>query len=179
MSAPPTGEITDWPEEWLNANTEVFLALRGARENPAHIIAQFLRSLTPIHPLLRDALAEAFEHEQPKGGLYFEVRGLRQGPDTAGGRRRLRRDMEIAEFVESRRSTGSSRADAEAAAANHFGTSVDQAHKSVTEARKAEKWLEQNWTNHAPLRGGEDLSTLWRNIGLDKYLQHRAERTRD
>jgi hypothetical protein len=165
----------EWPDDWMEENTEVFLALRNAREQPTQIIAAFLRSNTPIHPLLRTALADAFEGVGPDGSVRFEVQGVPYGPFTPGGRRRLQRDMSIAEFVADRRSQGAKRSEAEREAAAHFSIGEDHCHKAVTQVGKMHKWLDENMPLTPPDHWSPPAD-VWRALCYDTYLLHLSKR---
>jgi hypothetical protein len=158
-----TGE---WPQEWLRANEEAFLALSGARSDVGGILARLLRSDTPLDPLLRAALADALEGKRPAGCPHLAVTNIGRGHEAPAGVARFRRDVELAEYTEKQIAEGAKRQDAEREAAAHYGVGEDLCHKAVTGYRKMRRWLESQ--SFKPPAGVPD--EVWENVVQATYL---------
>ena len=118
-------------------------------------LAALLRSDAPIHPMVRRAMADAFEGKSSTDRVTFKVTDLTAGPlgDFADRRHRFMRDMAIARYIKERRSAPHKMTldAAERAAEASFGIGQKTCHAAVGKERKMQAWVGKTYPERPPL----------------------------
>ncbi|WP_267394972.1 MULTISPECIES: hypothetical protein [unclassified Sphingomonas] len=136
-------------------NVRAYLAMSRVEANIVKHLTALLRSDVPIDPMVRRALADAFEGRNVADRVTFKVTDLKAGPlgDIAERRYRFQRDMAIARYIEERRSGPDHLTldAAERAAESIFGIGQKTCHAAVGKARKMAAWVAQRYPERPAL----------------------------
>lgn len=134
----------DYVEECLNL--EVYLALSQGRADILTRIVALLRSNVGIDPIVRDALADAFEGKRRLGSaIEFRICGQDSGslPGWATKHLRFLRDLEIAKRIAELRAEGMKRDAALTQVAGEFLIGEDSCRRAIGVGSSFEVWLEE------------------------------------
>ena len=117
-------EMTDEEREAEELNTRAYLAMSRISAGVVERLVELLRSDAPIHPMMRSAMADAFEGKSQYDRVTFKIVGQKDGAlgDWAERRHKFHRDMVIARYIEELRNPPRelTLAKASEAAADHF-----------------------------------------------------------
>lgn len=139
-----TADRRNEPEEWEHLNFEAFLALGLARASIIDPIVTLLRSDAPINPIVRNAIADAFEGKRPGGAPQFVVKGTGRGAHIGLSHNHFRRDVAIARYVSELRAGGARAGDAIRKASDKFRMSEKTCEAAVTKTAKMDEWINAN-----------------------------------
>lgn len=171
--------------EWSEAdhleerlNVEVYLALSQGRADIITPIAKLLRSEVNIDPVVRDALADAFEGKSRRGSkIEFRVAGQDSGslPGWAAQHARFRRDLEISERISQVRAEGSKLHEALPVVSAEFLIGEDTCRGALRVRSRFDKWLAKNKEAYATV--GVNLPPELRQAMLEGiYFRHELYR---
>lgn len=139
----------EWSEEdhvEERLNLEVYLALSQGRADILAPIVALLRSNVGIDPIVRNALADAFEGKRRLGSrIEFRIGGQDSGslPGWATTRSRFVRDLEIATRIAEVRAEGLKRHLALTQVAAEFLIGEDSCRRAMGIKSRFDAWLEQ------------------------------------
>lgn len=118
-------DLTD-DERAEQLNTRAYLAMSRINAGVVDRLVELLRSDVPIAPMMRRAMADAFEGKKQYDRVTFKIVGQKDGAlgDWAERRHKFHRDMAIARYIEELRNPPRelTLAKASEAAADYFST---------------------------------------------------------
>lgn len=131
-------------------NTSAYLAMSRVEANVVQHLVALLRSHVPIDPMMRNAMADAFEGKKVNDRVTFRVIDQKVGPlsDSADRRYRFFRDMAISRFIAERRAAPhllSLELAAEAAAEAFPHVGVKTCLAAVDKGRKMKAWMDKHY----------------------------------
>jgi hypothetical protein len=151
----PPSQISADEQEADDLNTRAYLAMSRVEANVVRHLTALLRSGAPIDPIVRQAMADAFEGKNAADRVTFKVTDLTAGPlgDSAERRYRFQRDMAIARYIQERRSSPERLTldAAERAAEALFGIGQKTCHAAVGKERKMQAWVQRTYPERPPL----------------------------
>lgn len=137
-------------------NLKAWAALDGASVDWAADVAALLRSDTPIHPIVRNRMADALEGKAGLVGTQMILSGGGGSKDFAIGLTARRQRVEIGRWIEDQIAKGCLRKDAIQAASDHFAASIEKCEAALTYTRKLNRYLAENGHNGLRRRSAED-----------------------
>lgn len=98
----PYADMTDEEREAEDLNTRAYLAMSRINAGVVERLVELLRSDAPILPMMRNAMADAFEGKSQYDRVTFKIVGQKDGAlgDWAERRHKFHRDMAIARHIE-------------------------------------------------------------------------------
>jgi len=121
-------------------NRRAFFALRGFSADWSKDLIALLRSSEPIHPVVRETLADALESGTPDG-TRLELTGNKKNADLFKGIDSRYKWMEIGEFIEDLIKGGKKKKDALPVAVDKFAASREKCDAALTYYRRTKRWL--------------------------------------
>lgn len=146
-------------------NLRAYLAMSRVEANVLDHLVALLRSDAPIDPMIRTAMADAFEGKCASDRVTFKITDQKAGSlgDFSDRRHRFFRDMDIALFIEERRAPPDNLTlELAAREASRVFPLVGEKTclAAVDKARKMQVWVDQNFP---------ERPDLYRNVTDDQY----------
>ncbi len=138
-------------EQETPLNRAAFFALKNYSADARKTIAALLRSDDPIHPVVREVMAEAFE-QGTVDGTRLVLEGGGANLDRFKGLEKRRRDMEIAAEIEALVAAGAAKGGqpktmtvvkATTIVSGEIGKSYETCRDARTYSRKCSKWVQE------------------------------------
>ena len=136
-------------------NLKAWSALEGASLDWAGDIAALLRSEHPIHPIVREQMADVLEGRS-FAGTTLTLKGGKASRDFVAGIEARRDRARIGRWIEARIASGQKRKDAILFASNEFAASVEKCGLALDYTRKLEKHLAESGLQGRQKRTAED-----------------------
>ncbi|MEP0192038.1 MAG: hypothetical protein ABJP70_00220 [Erythrobacter sp.] len=170
--------MTDDSEEWETPlNRQAFFALKNFSTDWRRDLVALLRSDDPIHPVVREVMAQAVEGETIDG-TRLVLSGGGANADLRKGLEKRKRDLKVGAYMEALIAEGSTRETATEAASETFCVSFETCRAALTYSRNCEAWVEHSFNGQSKqLLDRASLRSLFHHNDMDDQRK-KAGRTK-
>ncbi|MFB0613889.1 hypothetical protein [Aurantiacibacter poecillastricola] len=166
-------------EEESPFNRRAFFALRGFTADWRKDLVSLLRSEEPIHPAVREVMAEAIESETVDG-THLDLIGGGENIDRFRAVAAREKWVEIGEWVDVRIAEGMKRKDALPLAEAEFGASYEKCRDALTYSRRCRAYVAKVLAEPkvSPYLTGDMLANVFHHSHIEAERKKKGRKKR-